>query len=1125
MAKQLQMNVILGGSTTAGFDALAGKIEHLGASIDQVGSHVREFEIDSVNTYRSYEDNMLAAEFALSAQYDSASELNKIMADLDAYASDWASSTIFHTNDVSEAINEAAHAGWDYQEIIKGIPQAMLIAQAGGLDLSTGLDYLIKMMNSTETEFGNMGTLIDQWAMASNRSATNIGEMGEAFMALGSSAQFADSTQELFTLLGILANVGTVGSQAGTALRGSMVRLVAPTTKAEDAMSLLGAEADEINDILADENVTKAAKKLEGLGFSAYDAQGKLKPFVDIYKDLYQSIQGLEEVSQNEILSAIFPTRNISTAKAFIAAVGNGKLDEMFKAIGDSEGYAAKGADIMMSGLTGSIETLLSKWEEFERRTGETLAPGIEKAADFLGQMVDYVNNIDDTGFSAIVGGLTGLAAAGPSLLVVGGVLKAIATLGPLGSGVMLASVAISATVAALEKMNDIKFSENFGTMQLDLDTFAEHLNNLSTPFETQLNNLRKFDEALNAAEEKYANSSMKMAESMLTDVLTGKTLTDEEKKNLTDYANDISKAVQDGLLNGEAKDMSLLRTIFGDWRGDEASKNGAEAAEAVHAWYQGALDEAKELGRQLREQMSEALTDGTLNETEQAAIQATVDRYNQIMAGIQNQMNSEEYYKMLWRSQGMGADSFGEYIDMLEESREKRIQDTTDAYGDLYAHTGSAFDSAIEKGLEYTTVNGERVKVTEKGKQEALDAVQASLNKAIAEIDSQTRDMAAKGFDQLMAHSNFGEAWDFLKDFGEYWRGQGEEFSFEDVNWGKFAPTEETVRQLAELGKANNNNRLIEDLLPFFSDEGTGSYIDLLRNAGQLSGYMQSYLERKADYEKSGGVFDLYNEFSTEEMRAQAAEIQALQSQLEAAQNQVSELETRQEQITQQIAQHEASLIENRDSFFYNLMGGESKDNAALFGTATQAGLYADLEKVQAELETANSTVAEIQAALDGLTPPELTVTAELDSSAVDSYEPPSKTMTVYAEVVERGGGTNKPAKKYAEGGRATVASIFGEDGAEWAIPEEHSQRTAELLNAAREASGFTWSEIISRFGGLNANPSGRSVNITYSPVINAGNASGVASVLAEDKERLVKLVRKALDEQRFRDEVEVYA
>ena len=110
---------------------------------------------------------------------------------------------------------------------------------------------------------------------------------------------------------------------------------------------------------------------------------------------------------------------------------------------------------------------------------------------------------------------------------------------------------------------------------------------------------------------------------------------------------------------------------------------------------------------------------------------------------------------------------------------------------------------------------------------------------------------------------------------------------------------------------------------------------------------------------------------------------------------------------------------------------------------------------------------------------------------------------------------------KMFASGGRATTASIFGEAGPEWAIPEEHSERTAELLNAAREASGFTWPDLLARYGGLNANTDSQPTTIIYSPTIHAADASGVEQVLLADKERL----NKWFEDKKMRDEVEVYA
>ncbi|MBO4299741.1 MAG: phage tail tape measure protein [Clostridia bacterium] len=246
--KYLDAVIRLMGQQMPSFTSLGQSIENLGAQVDRIGDRIREFEKDSVNVYKEYDDHMLGVRSTLIKTYDSMTIYARDMKSLEEYASQWASTSIFHTNDVAEAMEEAVHAGWNYTKIIEGIPNAMLIAQAGGMSLSEGLDYLINIMNTTHSEFDDMGTVIDQWARAANSSATTIDEMGQAFMTLSASAGFGDTTQELFTMAAVLANVGIKGSSAGTQLRNAMLRVVAPTKKAADTMAELGFTEDELAD-------------------------------------------------------------------------------------------------------------------------------------------------------------------------------------------------------------------------------------------------------------------------------------------------------------------------------------------------------------------------------------------------------------------------------------------------------------------------------------------------------------------------------------------------------------------------------------------------------------------------------------------------------------------------------------------------------------------------------------------------------------------------------------------------------------------------------------------------------------------------------------------------------------
>ena len=1110
MAVDLLTNVIIGGQTTAGFNALAGRLTSLGATVEKIGSYVREFEKDSVQVYRNYEDNMLAAEYALSAQYSSATELSTVMQNLDLYASQWAASTIFHTSDVSAAINEAAHAGWNYEQIVKGIPQAMYIAQAGGMELSTGLDYLVKMMGATSTEFGEMGTVIDQWSKAANLSATDIGEMGQAFMSLGAAAQFGDSTQELFTMLAVLANVGTTGSQAGTALRGAMMRIIAPTTKAENAMSLLGADADELNEVLADENVTKAAKTLEGLGFSAYDTQGNLLPMIDIFTNLHTALQGLSEQSQNEILAAIFPTRNIASAKAFMQAVGNGQMAHLFESIGDSEGYAAKGADIMMSGLTGAIETLASKWEEFQRQVGETLAPAIENVAGWLGTIMDAVNNMDESTLNGLVTALTAIAAAGPGLLIAGGAIKFFGTLGPVGSAMLLIGVGAAFLAGKLAALNEINFKSNFGTMELDLDELGSHVDSLKTSFDNQLTTISEWETALAGAEEKYATTSSKFAETLLTDVLTGKKLTPQEIANINQYAQDLYDAVWTGIENAEASDMTFLDAIFGDHESVEQENVGNTAAQVVTSWYESLYGEARAVGEELRNQMTAALQDGSLNEAERQAIQASVDRYNQIMAEIQSQMDAEAYYEQLYKAQSVSWDSISAYIEENTTKQESDLAALENAYAAKWAHYRAAFDYAIANGTEFTDFEGNTRKVTEGDWTDFEAQFQLEKERAIQGVYDKYGDLSAAAFDALMNDSDYGDAWKLMRmasfnedgslNVGDMFAGMNRE----ELDAANSA--------LSDLW--TNAHSILKRLPDGFFDTEQGEYMSSLMAA-------------------AGNAADAASQWNTDLWMAgwDTVPTQAqlpLMLQLAQRQSDLEALSYKQQQLEQEISTRQTRLDNNDYTAWQKTFGPYiADDRTALYGNLelpqiragqyTEGSLYGQQEQVNLDIAAAEADIAALQSQLDALSAPgPLDVTTTLNTSAVDNYTPPTKYMPVVARP------TMTP---YAEGGRAVTASIFGEDGPEWAIPEAHTERTAELLNAAREASGFSWGDLLGRFGGLNANPNRENVVVHYSPTINATDARGVADVLAADKARLIKLVKDMLADQRLRDEVEVYA
>lgn len=480
---------------------------------------------------------MKDAEVALSTTYGRGTrELNQVMDQLDASATQWAASTIFHTNDVANAISEAAHAGWDYEQILAGIPAAMELAQAGGMDLSESVNYIVKSTNAAGVEFEDMADFIDLWTFAANSSASDIEEFGEAMLRMGSTMRFAENTEELMTLLAVTANAGSVGGEAGTMIRNSMMRLIAPTKKAKEVMEELGATSDETAALMEDQALAAANARLEANGFSAFDEDGNLKSTLDIYRELYLALGdiagGFENIDQNkfalEALAAIFPTRTITEALTLLRGAADG-YDGLYDAMmgGAASGYGTYASETMMNTLDGSIETFGSKVERLKQLTGEELSGQVISVAEGLGNIVDSIAELDEGTFGALVHGLEVVAIAGPGLTAAGTAFRLIGHLltptGAIGVGL----VTLGALAAYAMEIKEAHFEDGFGLAKMDNEAINRSLSEIASGFENTYTQVNNFRTALDESITSYQTASQTLTGTLLTDVITGTQLSE----------------------------------------------------------------------------------------------------------------------------------------------------------------------------------------------------------------------------------------------------------------------------------------------------------------------------------------------------------------------------------------------------------------------------------------------------------------------------------------------------------------------------------------------------------------------------------------------------------------------
>lgn len=118
--------------------------------------------------------------------------------------------------------------------MIDGISGIMSLAAADGLDLATTSDIVTDALTAFGLQASDSSHFADVLAQASSSANTNVSMLGESFKYIAPVAgALGMSVEDVSLALGLMANSGIKGTQAGTSLRASLTNLVKPT----DAMT------------------------------------------------------------------------------------------------------------------------------------------------------------------------------------------------------------------------------------------------------------------------------------------------------------------------------------------------------------------------------------------------------------------------------------------------------------------------------------------------------------------------------------------------------------------------------------------------------------------------------------------------------------------------------------------------------------------------------------------------------------------------------------------------------------------------------------------------------------------------------------------------------------------------
>ena len=339
---------------------------------------------------------------------------------LEAQAERLGATTSFSATEAAGGMEFLAMAGFNANQILASMPEMLNLAKAGRTELAATADIASNILSGFKLPAEEMGRVADVLTSAFTRSNTDLAKLGETMKYVAPiAAEVGTSIEDAAAMAGLLGNVGIQGSQAGTALRAIHNRL-AGGTKA-------------------------SSKALDELGIDAKNAEGNLRPMVDILAEVANTTATMGSADRMGFFKAIAGEEAGAAMAQLVSESGAGKIVEFAEILRASSGEAARVAAAMGDNLAGDVKAWGSALEGLSIALTKL---NIRPLRDFVQWGTSAVRTITEwTTANPELAGWIGRIAGGAAILATtfGGLaLASAAIMGPLswlGFGVTKAAL------------------------------------------------------------------------------------------------------------------------------------------------------------------------------------------------------------------------------------------------------------------------------------------------------------------------------------------------------------------------------------------------------------------------------------------------------------------------------------------------------------------------------------------------------------------------------------------------------------------------------------------------------------------------------------------------------------
>lgn len=414
---------------TAGLDAAAARAQTfgeltnnafkgIGTGMMVAGTAITAMGVSSIKSFGQFEASLNQAAVV-------AGGTAKDIGQLDDLANKMGADLPLSAQDCADAMIEMARNGASIGDIKKQFPAIAQAATAAGADIKATAGVVQEAMNIWGKSLDSPQQAAAILVQTANASNASVEDMQQALATIGGSAgQAGMSLQVTSEAIGLLTNKGFSAAQASMDLNHAILQMMAPSKVASDAMA--------------------------SLGISFTDAQGKMKKFPDILRELNQALDGLNPSEKAQKLKAMFGTAGMQAIVPLLDTVKNKTNDakvswdayarEQDKAAGSTKkaNQSLKDqANEMQKNVGSSIEQLGGNWEALRNKS-------MKSAQDINGSLIQNANEVmqwattSNSGVAQFTRGFIGLSpGVGAATVAVGGFLRSAGDINKsLGKGI-----------------------------------------------------------------------------------------------------------------------------------------------------------------------------------------------------------------------------------------------------------------------------------------------------------------------------------------------------------------------------------------------------------------------------------------------------------------------------------------------------------------------------------------------------------------------------------------------------------------------------------------------------------------------------------------------------------------